>query len=292
MKNLNEDLAAHLAGGTTTLAWCWKLTRRDGTVFGFTDHDGDIAFDDLTYEAAAGISASAMENHAALETDNLEVEGALSSLRIDEADLIAGLYDDAEVELWRVNWAAPVERVMMRKGHLGEVTRTGKTFRAELRGLAHRLNEPRGRLFQYACDADLGDARCGVSLSAATGEVTGAEDNRTLSVTGLDGFESGRFTRGKIVFTAGANEGVAAEVKRHAAAGGEVVLELWQTPPRTFEAGDTFEVMPGCDKSFATCREKFSNGTNFRGHPHMPGNDYVLAGVTEGGKHDGASRNN
>lgn len=288
MKQLDADLAAHLAGGATTLAWCWKLARRDGALFGFTDHDRDLVFDGVTYEAAAGISASAMENHAALETDNLEVEGALSSLRIDDIDLMAGLYDDAAVELWRVNWAAPDQRALMRKGHLGEVTRNGASFRAELRGLAHRLNEPRGRLFQYTCDADLGDARCGVALAATIGEVAAAKDARMLTVTGLENADDGWFTRGRIVFTSGANEGVAAEVKHHA---GDV-LDLWQALPRAVAPGDAFDATPGCDKSFATCRAKFGNGENFRGCPHMPGNDYVLAGVTEGGSHDGGSRYN
>ncbi|WP_339614373.1 DUF2163 domain-containing protein [uncultured Parvibaculum sp.] len=286
MKQLDADLAAHLTGGATTLAWCWKLARRDGALLGFTDHDRDLVIDGVTFEAAAGISASAMESHAALQTDNLEVEGALSSLRIDEADLMAGLYDDADVELWRVNWAAPDQRVLMRKGHLGEVTRSGASFRAELRGLAHRLNEPRGRLFQYTCDADLGDARCGVDLTATSGEVTAATDNRLLTVTGLESVDDGWFTRGRIGFTSGANEGVTAEVKRHA---GDA-LELWQALPRGIAAGDTVEVTPGCDKSFATCRAKFSNGGNFRGCPHMPGNDYVLSGVTEGGTNDGGKR--
>ena len=286
MKKLDADLAAHLGSGATTLAWCWKLARRDGALLGFTDHDRDLVLDGVTFEAAAGISASAMESHAALQTDNLEVEGALSSLRIDEADLMAGLYDDADVELWRVNWAAPDQRVLMRKGHLGEVTRNGASFRAELRGLAHRLNEPRGRLFQYTCDADLGDARCGVDLTATSGEVTAVTDNRLLTVTGLESADDGWFTRGRIGFTSGANEGVTAEVKRHA---GDA-LELWQTLPRAVAAGDTFDATPGCDKSFATCREKFANGANFRGCPHMPGNDYVLAGVTAGGSHDGGKR--
>jgi len=39
MKTLTDDLQAHFASGTTTLAWCWRITRADGVVFGFTDHD-------------------------------------------------------------------------------------------------------------------------------------------------------------------------------------------------------------------------------------------------------------
>ena len=49
MKALLPELAAHLASGTTTLCWCWRLARRDGVVMGFTDHDKALTFDGTTY---------------------------------------------------------------------------------------------------------------------------------------------------------------------------------------------------------------------------------------------------
>lgn len=279
MKTLSPALAAHLAGGATTLCHCWKLTRGDGARLGFTDHDRDLSFDGVSFEAAAGLSASAIETSAGLAVDNLDVVGALSSASIAEGDLAAGLYDDAEIEIWRVNWKAPDERVLMRKGNLGEVARGRTGFTAELRGLAHRLNQPVGRLFQYGCDADLGDARCGLSLAALTaaGVTVVAEENRIVTASGLSAFAEAWFERGLLRFTSGANEGAALEVKRHIATAAGAVLELWQAMPRTIAAGDTFAVTAGCDKQFATCGGKFSNGANFRGFPHMPGNDFVVS---------------
>jgi uncharacterized phage protein (TIGR02218 family) len=107
MKELPPDLAAHLATGVTTLCWCWRLTRRDETRQGFTDHDGDLVFDGTTFEAAAGFTASEIKDAVGLSVDNLEVTSALKSERLAEADLAAGLYDDARVEIFRVNWEAP-----------------------------------------------------------------------------------------------------------------------------------------------------------------------------------------
>ena len=293
MKTIPTGLAAHLASGATTLATCWKLTRADGATMGFTDHDRDIAFGGTTYEAAGGFTASALEHSSGLAVDNLDVAGALSSARIEEGDLAAGLYDDAEVEIWRVNWQAPAERVLLRKGNIGEVTRGRGSFTAELRGLAHRLNQPTGRIFQYGCDADLGDARCGVDLASGAfrgeGAVTSAGDDRVLIASGLGGFAAGWFERGKLVFTSGANEGAAMEVKAHALAPEGARLELWRRMARPVEAGDTFAVTAGCDKQFATCRAKFANGINFRGFPHMPGNDFVVARAGDG-PNDGGRR--
>lgn len=293
MKSISPALAAHLAGGATTLCHCWKLRRRDGAMTGFTDHDRDLAFDGLVFEAAAGLSASAIETSAGLAVDNLDVVGALTSERLNDGDLAAGLYDDAAIEIWRVNWQAVAERVLLRKGNLGEVSRGALGFSAEVRGLAHRLNQPVGRLFQFTCDADLGDARCGLDIQTltATGTILAAQENRIFTVSGIDGFAEGWFERGRLAFTSGANAGAGMEVKFHAPRPGGATVELWQPMARDVAAGDTFDLTAGCDKLFSTCRDKFSNAVNFRGFPHMPGNDFVVSYASTGEVNDGSGRN-
>ena len=280
MKTISPGLAAHLASGATTLAWCWKLTRRDGAVLGFTEHDRDLAFGGVAYEAAAGFTASTIESTNGLTPGNLDVAGALTSAHLDEGDLAAGLYDDAEFEIWRVNWQDVGERLLMRKGNLGEVSRSGSAFTAELRGLAHRLNQPVGRLYQYGCDADFCDARCGLAAADWTAEamVASASADREIIAAELAAISAGHFTRGRLRFTSGANEGAAMEVKAHGAGGR---IELWRAAARPLAPGDTFEVTAGCDKQFLTCRDRFANAANFRGFPHMPGNDFVIAGAGE-----------
>ena len=107
MKQISTQLATHLAGEVTMLATCWKLTRRDSAVFGFTDHDLDIIFESTTYKAATGFTPSAIKNTGSLSVDNLDVEGMLSSGSIVESDILAGLYDFAEVEIFLVNYQKP-----------------------------------------------------------------------------------------------------------------------------------------------------------------------------------------
>ena len=158
MKELPTGMAEHLATGATTLCWCWRLTRRDGVILGFTDHDRDIVFDGTTFEAAAGFDASEIKDAIGLSVDNLQVSGAISSGRLEEADLAAGLYDDARIEIFRANWHEPSQHLLMRSGSIGEVRRNGTAFSTEIRGLAHYLQQPKGRLFQYGCDADVGDS--------------------------------------------------------------------------------------------------------------------------------------
>ena len=281
MKHLPEGMQAHLDSGATTLCWCWRLTRRDETRLGFTDHDRDITFDGTTFEAAAGFTASEMRDSVGLSVDNLEVTSALSSDRLSEGDLTAGLYDDARVEIYRVNWTAPEQRVLMRTGSLGEVRRAGLDFTAEVRGLSHYLQQPKGRLYQFTCDADLGDGRCKVLLSnplyRGEGAIVAVASARRFTVSGLSDFADDWFSRGLLTFTSGAASGQAIEVRTHSKAGDVVTIELWAPARAPLVAEQTFVVTAGCDKHLATCQEKFANVTNFRGFPHMPGNDFVTA---------------
>tara|TARA_R110000868_G_scaffold12110_7_gene58711 strand:- start:10143 stop:11021 length:879 start_codon:yes stop_codon:yes gene_type:complete len=291
MKTFLPALQAHLDSGVTTLCHGWRLTRRDGTVLGFTDHDHDLMIGGLLHEAAAGLTASAVESSSGLAVDNLDALGALMSDRLSEEDLDAGLFDDAVIEVWRVNWRDTELRVLLRKGNLGEVTRGATGFSAELRGLAHRLNQPVGRLFQYACDADLGDERCGITVELTEGVVAATEDDRIITASGLDALAEDYLTRGRLQFTSGNNDSAAMEVKLHTLTPAGAVIELWQAMPRAISAGDTFSVTAGCDKQFSTCKAKFANGVNFRGFPHMPGNDFILSYPSAGDENDGGSRN-
>jgi len=280
MRQLPSGLQTALASGTTTLCWCWKVGPRDGTALGFTDHDRDITFDGLTYRASTGFTASDMQSSLGLSVDNLEVTGALSSLALTEDDLLAGRFDDAGVEIWAVDWSDPTQRLLLRSGNLGEVRRGDVGFMAEIRGLANRLNLSKGRNFEYGCNAILGDQRCGVNLAAAAfagaGTVSATLDDWRFRVSGLDAFADGWFRDGLVSWTGGGNAGRQSEVKAHYVDSSGVEIELRQLLPVAIAVGDSFGIVAGCDKQFSTCRSKFANNVNFRGFPHMPGNDFVV----------------
>jgi uncharacterized phage protein (TIGR02218 family) len=291
MRPLPTALQAHLDARVTTLCRCFRIERRDGAVLGFTDHDRPLVFDGTEFEPADGLDASEDVSGTGFAVGGMEVLGALTSDRLDPDDLDAGLFDNAEVSVHLVNWSTPSERYLLRVGRLGEVTREDGSFRAEIRGLAAALDETRGRAFRPTCDADLGDGRCGVNLDEATfrgtGAVTAANDRRRFATGGLSGFAKGWFERGRLTFTSGANAGRASEVRTHRKEAGEAVIELWQPMHHDIAAGNAFVVTAGCDKRFSTCREKFGNGLNFHGFPHMPGNDFALTYARRGDDNDG-----
>jgi hypothetical protein len=201
MRTLDIGFKAHIESGATTLATCWKLTRIDEIVLGFTDHDEILSFGGVDYLPM--LDGSEIGAKLGSQVDTGEVLGVLRSDAITEPDIAAGLYDGAEVETWRVNWRDVSQRLLQRRATIGEIVREDGQFRAELRSGQQALNRVRGRLYSPLCDAVLGDARCKVSHS-------------------------------------------------HPHLGA------------------------GCDRRLSVCRDRFDNVANFRGFPHIPGNDFVL----------------
>jgi len=290
MRALDEDLKAHLLSGATTLATCWRIERRDGETFCFTDHDRALVIGGETFAPETGGEGSALSSSADLSIDNAEVVGLLSSERLSPSELMSGRFDGAEVEIWRVNWADPSQRYLLKSGLIGEVKREGAQFTAEIRGLAQSLDQPKGRVYERVCDAHVGDARCGADLESAAfkgeGAVTSVIDGGRFIASGLGDFDDGWFVHGRLDWLTGANAGTSGHVKAHA--GGAV--SLWLPAGASIAEGDAFEVRAGCDKAFATCRKKFSNVINFRGFHMMPGNDFIIQVASADGENDGGKR--
>ncbi|QXN71618.1 minor tail protein [Rhodobacter phage RcKemmy] len=291
MTALSPAFQDHLDTGTTTLAWAWRITRSDGAVYGFTDHDADLTFDGTTFESETGLIASEIRQSADLAVDAQDAEGILTSDRINETDISDGLWDNADVEVWRVNWSNPAERALRRRGSIGQIRRGRVSFVAEVRSLTHILGQTVGRNFQGTCDAELGDARCGINLELSiykgTGEVATIRDDRTFTATGLGSYSTGWFSSGFVEWTSGANAGRRAEVAVHTNDAGGVAVVLLDLPVRPVALGDDFLIRAGCDKQIATCAAKFANVPNFRGFPTIPGQETVLRYASAAGSNDG-----
>ena len=291
MKSLSPTLQAHLDDGTTTLSKCWRISRTDGVALGFTDHDRALSFDSTEFEPESGFAASEIRSGSDLAVDAQDASGVLTSDRITETDILDGRWDNAAVELWRVNWADTSQRVLMRRGAVGQIRRGRMAFVAEVRSLAHVLGQTVGRTFQAGCDAALGDARCRIDLENAlyrgTGVITDLLRDRAFLASGLSGFDAGWFTSGTLTWTSGANTGRTTEVLAYGLADAIATLTLLEAPVRAIAEGDAFVARAGCDKRIVTCGAKFANTANFRGFSNIPGQDSVLRYASQDGGHEG-----
>ena len=289
-----EALAAHLGHGVSTTCRAWAMTRRDGVVMGFTDHDRALDFDGIAFRPETGMSARAVEAGTGLAVNNSEALGALSDGAITEADIEAGRYDGAQVRAWIVNWQDVTQRLAIFAGTIGDIRRAGGAFEAELRGLTDALNVPLGRVFQTSCSAVLGDRDCTFDLDTP-GYVSermaeGVVDNRLFRFADMAGFAEGWFRHGVLKVTSGAAQGLSGMIKRDRMEGTARAIELWHPLGAEVAPGDALRIEAGCDKRRATCQFKFDNLLNFQGFPDIPGDDWVITDPTKSPRLDGGSR--
>lgn len=264
--------AAWLAGAVTTLAFCWRLDRRDGVSPGFTSHDRDLAIGGLLYRAAPGMTPSAIALSDGFDVDTLDVSGALTADAITEEDLASGRWDGARARLFAVDWTDPGGvAVPLARGELGDIDMRDGAFAAELRGPAALLERPAAELTSPECRASLGDRRCRVDLAARTRVARVVEiAGEAVTLDAVEPEDNGH-VYGQLVWLDGANGGLRQAIRSSQGA----VVRLAEAPAFPVMAGAMVRVSEGCDRSLATCRDRFANAAHFRGEPYLPGNDLL-----------------
>jgi uncharacterized phage protein (TIGR02218 family) len=216
-----------------------------------------------------------VETKDKFSVDNLDVAGILDAAAITEADIMAGKYDFAEIEIFMVNVTDLSQGIIThRRGWLGEVTLKNGQFIAEVRGLAQKLSQNIVELYSPTCRAIFGDARCKASLASYTvGGSVNTVSSRQVFISNSMTQAAGYFSGGEVVWLTGANAGRRMEIKEFSNKQFTLVLPM----PNNVTVGDTFNAIAGCDKTISTCIAKFNNAVNFHGEPYVPGMDKMLA---------------
>jgi uncharacterized phage protein (TIGR02218 family) len=265
-------MSAWFQSELTTLALCWRIDRRDGVSLGFTSHDRDLVRDGLTYRATPGMMPSAVSVSDGFDVDTLDIAGALTSDAICEADLARGRWDGAAMRLIAVDWSDPAAaEVALIRGQLGEVAIRAGGFTAELCGPTWVLGQPVVAETSPECRAALGDKSCRVDMAGRvrTARVLACED----AVLTLDRSEPepNGYALGLLRWIEGANAGATSPIAMSAGNG----VTLREPPYFAPIAGALVELREGCDRTLATCSQRFNNAANFRGEPHLPGADLL-----------------
>jgi uncharacterized phage protein (TIGR02218 family) len=267
-------VGGYLEREVTTLAWCWRLALVDGRVLGFTSCDVDLVIDGETYESCTGFAPTAVSSSNDLATDNLDVDGMISSERITEEDIFLGVYDNAKIRIFICDYEHTENHFILREGTVGKITAGKTAFKAEIRGLMDAYQQQVGQTYQRKCRARLGDAQCQCSIvnDTVTGRVTAVRADGSIftDVSRADDF----FTYGVLTFSSGLNKGASYEVEQSLARNGQI--RFFSPPLHEIVVGDTFHLVPGCNGEPDTCKKRFHNLINFRGEPYIPGNDYAV----------------
>jgi uncharacterized phage protein (TIGR02218 family) len=225
-----------------------------------------------------------------MTVDNLDVTSILDDNSITIEDLRAGAFDYASVFIFAVDGTkvssyaypdAASHSLNLRAGKFGECTVSPQGYyQVEIRGMTQLLQQQIGELYGPTCRADLFDARCGLSTSTYTSTATVASvTDATHFMVTLDTTQGSTdfakwFKFGTMQITSGKNNGRALDIKSWDPTTGAV--ELYMAPGYPIVAGVHMTLIPGCDKTWATCHTIFHNDANFRGEANLPGDDSVF----------------
>lgn len=257
-------------GELTSLAFCWRLERRDGAGLALTSHDQRIERGGVAYTPSPGMIPAAIVRRRGLEPQSSEIDGAVSDEALTDDDLELGRWDGARVTLEALDWSAPdADGLLLTSGEIGPIAVADGGFTAELVGPAAALDAPACPTTSSECRARLGDRQCRVDLSGRRLEAVLVEQAEGRLMTSPAANED--FAAGEVVVVSGPMSGFRSPIIN--VEGGAAILR--DPPRRAIGAGARLWLSQGCDKTFATCRERFGNAINFRGEPHLPGNDLL-----------------
>lgn len=274
MRTIDAGLKTAFQNGTRAVIV--KITLTNGTIYGYTDHDLPLTVETVLYKPAPGLKRT----NLTATTDDQVSNQEFASAWVDapEADLLAGKFDNADIEVAFCSWMdVSLGRFIVTKGKLGVIQWTGDGFRADVQGhmrdLTRNINfvftaSCRHQLFSAFDDQHIGACTLNKTSFSYTGVVsTITSQRRLVVVTGLS--QATNFcSNGILTWTSGLNNGLKGEVKAHTV-GANTTIELFLPTMYDITVGDNFSITAGCDKTLATCKAKFNNVINFGGFPHI-----------------------
>jgi len=283
MKSIPAALNNHYQLGVTTTTMLLRLTRTDGTILRFTTLDADVPIGAETYQSVYGFSPTGLHSAAGAAVDNMEMVVILNAAGVNESDILAGVYDNARIEMFCCNYKSTGDGVeILKTGYVGEMAFGDIAYKAELRGLSQALQQVIGSVSQASCRVDLYSSKCKVvkATFTFTATVTGVTDNANFAdnaTAAIIDKPDDYFSAGEGEWLTGNNAGRVMEIKQFTQAGG--LFKFFLPMQKSIQIGDTIAVSAGCDKSLLGthgCKLKFNNVVNHQGDPYKRNQDFTM----------------
>jgi len=273
MRFIPPALQSHLNDDVQTTCLLLKVTLENGQVFGISTHDQLITFEGLTY--GVGFDPSIIASSSSLAVDNGEARSLFNAL-IKQNPLLNGLLDNAQWQLYLINWQQPDEdnALLLDAGDIGEVkSKEDSQWTAELLSYAMRLKQNVGTSWQRACRATFGtpakgQSGCGATSPFTAGVVIAVDSSDPFRVFQAD-IDTAAYQVGRLVWTGGDNSGQ--RLHKIEAASSDTVA-LFEAQRFMIKIGDTFNIRKDCNKSPADCIQH-NNFINYKGEPFIPTGD-------------------
>lgn len=262
----------------------WTVTLASGAVLQWSGGDTALQAGPRLFSIGPAIERTRVRFTVGIEVDVMTVTMMSATTTINGKSLAAFIrsrgMDGAKVQLERAFWGAgdsgPVGTLLWFLGMVDDADGDGHAAKLKVSSMVKWLNTQVPRdVYQGPCANVLYDpATCKVNRAARVVSGTAQSVTNSLRVKFDHDLPQavGYFALGVITMTSGANTGISRTVKTFGPSS-ITVLRPWPFP---VDAGDSYDMVPGCDGTFATCGAKFSNTINFRGQPLIPAAETVL----------------
>lgn len=295
MKTSTSDLRTLLHGSrSAAFSDLVTITLKDATVVRWTTAGWDLTYDSNTYTAGGTgtvplIGRGTIREAVGLEVSTLELRlrcGTTAQIggRSIQSAAKLGLLDDARVTVQRAYHSGPtttVVGVVQRfSGVVSDFEVDSQEVRLRVQSDLYKLEEllPR-HLIREKCSWGLFDAGCGLSKASFTSSettTTGCTETTVRFVRGTAFFTS--LVGGTVEFTSGALDGLTRTIRSYSYDVPSTTFTLVVLPLPSAPASSVgIDVVPGCDKTYATCSDAlgFNNATRARMFPYVPPPDAV-----------------
>ena len=122
------------------------------------------------------------------------------------------------------------------------------------------------RLWQSSCTHVFGDAMCLFNRSSLAATFLAAGGSTTTVIQGAPTTTT-PYAQGTIIGLSGGNTGYSRTISSFISGGAVSVKLAFLSSVNT---GDQFQLLPGCDRTLATCINIFNNADHFGGFPYIP----------------------
>lgn len=244
------------------MIYCFEITKDKQKLF-LTSHSDCISVGKIDYLPYSGLIVDAAElndsgTNKMIISGIFEDEGISRTINILDAEIKVMKYS-TRLDHWLTGYCKKMERDEGGfKIHLGFIT--------------DNLNKALVDCYSKTCRAEFGDKKCGVKKKEyeMVLQVKEVINNRTL-VTDCDK-PTGYFNLGEVVIkniiSASEDGDLKKEVENKFRIISQIgpLIELDRAP---MKIPNQIIAIPGCDKQFSTCCNKFHNAINFRGEPFL-----------------------
>lgn len=293
MKSITQALENLFDTGQYQFCGMYQFSLTTGGVLYYSSGDVDIKWNGNLYSCGGTVgpffdrSANKLKMHqkVGIQVDSVTFDVLPGTSTVQGIPFLQavkeGIFDGATVVYSSAYWAqggryanpiTPVGVIDKMEGLVAEVDegRSLATFTVnDFRDLLTQ-NWPRN-LYQSGCLNTLYDAGCTLNANSFKEQGIVVAGSTASVISASLAAASGAYTLGYIKFTSGVNSGISRSVGLYTK-GSPGPISLSMPFPNAPSAGDVFTIYQGCDKSQATCQNKFNNLIHYRGFPYVPEN--------------------